>query len=78
MERERGRVERGSEGGRERAREGGRERERERAAGLVKGHWDYRDQLPLLVHVIGLAKGAASPLPPSLQRVALPSGGGPS
>ena len=41
------------------------ERAGTRGAGLVTGHWDYRDQLPLVAHVVGLSKGAACPLPPS-------------
>ncbi len=35
-------------------------------AGLVRGHWDYRDCLPLVAQVVGLARGASCPLPPSL------------
>mmetsp|Transcript_39697 Transcript_39697/g.61962 ORF Transcript_39697/g.61962 Transcript_39697/m.61962 type:complete len:290 (+) Transcript_39697:414-1283(+) len=34
--------------------------------GLVEGHWDYRDKLPLLVHQIGLTSGMALPMPPHL------------
>ena len=41
--------------------------------GLVGGHWDYRDKLPLLVHLVGLGKGQSLPLPPSVFTPAVPS-----